>query len=78
MRWGCNGVFGHLRGLARSPDISGFITTNVAVALGLPAGIESRTVNTEIDLGDEYHYFSGVFKRSLSEGFLVTDNPEFW
>lgn len=77
-RWLCEGVYGALRGIVRSPDLSCYWASDVAKQIGVAAGLTARTVNSPSSLGDGYTYFSGVFADNEMEGFLVTDNPEFW
>lgn len=78
VRWACGGVYGALRGLARCPDIGCMNPLNMAKALGITDGLTTRTINTPIVLDDGYSYFVSVIVGGQGEGFLITDNPEFW
>lgn len=77
-QWESGGVYGRLRGVVRCPDIAEWNTSNVGKALGVAGGILSGNVANPINLGDGYTYYAGVLVPSYGEGFLVTNNPEFW
>ena len=78
MAWFSGGVYGRFRGMCIDIVLKDQYVSAAAKALGRAAGITTRTLNSTIDLGDQWKYFCAAKYFNRGATFLVTDNEDFW
>lgn len=77
LTWICNSAVRRLRGLAVDSRLLFLFSSVLSQAIGGPA-LTTRSVGTELSLGDGYGYMVARAYSNQGIGMLMTNNPGFW